>query len=47
MLGAPGIDRAGAVPTDLKDLIEGPTPVPSGIARVRELPEAGYANIRP
>jgi intracellular sulfur oxidation DsrE/DsrF family protein len=47
VLDAPGIDRAGAVPTNLKDLIEGPTPEPSGVVRVRELQEAGYAYIRP
>jgi len=32
---------------DLKDLIEGATPVPSGVVRVMELQEAGYAYIRP
>jgi len=31
----------------LKDLIEGATPVPSGVVRVMELQEAGYAYIRP
>ena len=32
---------------ELKDLIEGVTPVPSGVVRVMELQEAGYAYIRP
>jgi len=32
---------------DLKDLIEGATPVPSGVVRVMELQEAGYAYIKP
>lgn len=32
---------------DVKDLIEGVTPVPSGVVRVMELQEAGYAYIRP
>ena len=31
----------------LKDLIEGATPVPSGVVRVMELQEAGYAYIKP
>jgi uncharacterized protein len=30
-----------------KDLIEGATPVPSGVVRVMELQEAGYAYIKP
>ena len=29
------------------DLIEGATPVPSGVVRVMELQEAGYAYIKP
>jgi uncharacterized protein len=32
---------------DVKDLIQGATPVPSGVVRVMELQEAGYAYIRP
>ena len=32
---------------EVKDLIEGVTPVPSGVVRVMELQEAGYAYIRP
>lgn len=32
---------------ELKDLIEGATPVPSGVVRVMELQEAGYAYIKP
>ncbi len=32
---------------DLKDLIEGATPVPSGVVRVMELQEAGYAYVKP
>ena len=32
---------------DLKDLIEGATPVPSGVVRVMDLQEAGYAYIKP
>jgi uncharacterized protein len=32
---------------DVKDLIQGVTPVPSGVVRVMELQEAGYAYIRP
>ena len=32
---------------DLKDLVEGATPVPSGVVRVMELQEAGYAYVRP
>jgi intracellular sulfur oxidation DsrE/DsrF family protein len=31
----------------VKDLIQGATPVPSGVVRVMELQEAGYAYIRP
>jgi uncharacterized protein len=31
----------------VKDLIEGVTPVPSGVVRVMELQEAGYAYIKP
>jgi intracellular sulfur oxidation DsrE/DsrF family protein len=31
----------------LKDLIEGAPPVPSGVVRVMELQEAGYAYIKP
>ena len=30
-----------------EDLIEGLTPVPSGVVRVMELQEKGYAYIRP
>jgi intracellular sulfur oxidation DsrE/DsrF family protein len=30
-----------------EDLIEGLTPIPSGVARVMELQEEGYAYIRP
>jgi len=32
---------------DLKDLLQGATPVPSGVVRVMELQEAGYAYIKP
>jgi intracellular sulfur oxidation DsrE/DsrF family protein len=32
---------------EMKDLIEGATPVPSGVVRVMELQEAGYAYIKP
>ena len=32
---------------DLKELIEGVTAVPSGVARVMELQEAGYAYVKP
>jgi uncharacterized protein len=32
---------------EVKDLIEGVTPVPSGVGRVMELQEAGYAYIKP
>jgi len=32
---------------DVKDLIQGVTSVPSGVVRVMELQEAGYAYIRP
>ena len=32
---------------ELKDLIEGATPVPSGVVRVMELQEAGYAYVKP
>jgi len=32
---------------DLKDLIEGVTAVPSGVVRVMELQEAGYAYVKP
>jgi intracellular sulfur oxidation DsrE/DsrF family protein len=32
---------------DLKDVIEGATLVPSGVVRVMELQEAGYAYIKP
>jgi len=32
---------------DLKDLIQGATPVPSGVVRVMEIQEAGYAYIKP
>jgi intracellular sulfur oxidation DsrE/DsrF family protein len=32
---------------ELKDLNEGATPVPSGVVRVMELQEAGYAYIKP
>ena len=32
---------------ELKDLIEGSTSVPSGVVRVTELQEAGYAYIKP
>ena len=32
---------------EVKDLIEGVTPVPSGVVREMELQEAGYAYIRP
>jgi uncharacterized protein len=32
---------------ELKELIEGPTPVPSVVVRVMELQEAGYAYIKP
>jgi intracellular sulfur oxidation DsrE/DsrF family protein len=32
---------------EVKDLIEGVTPVPSGVVRVMELQEAGYAYIKP
>jgi intracellular sulfur oxidation DsrE/DsrF family protein len=31
----------------MKDLIEGATTMPSGVVRVMELQEAGYAYIRP
>jgi hypothetical protein len=32
---------------DSKDLVEGATPVPSGVVRVMELQEAGYAYVKP
>lgn len=32
---------------DIKELIEGVTAVPSGVARVMELQEAGYAYVKP
>ncbi len=32
---------------DVRDLIQGVTPVPSGVVRVMELQEAGYAYIKP
>jgi len=32
---------------DLKDLLQGATVVPSGVARVMELQEAGYAYVKP
>jgi len=32
---------------DLKDLLQGATAVPSGVARVMELQEAGYAYVKP
>ena len=32
---------------DVKDLIQGATPVPSGVVRVMELQEAGYAYVKP
>jgi intracellular sulfur oxidation DsrE/DsrF family protein len=32
---------------EMTDLIEGATPVPSGVVRVMELQEAGYAYIKP